>query len=81
MLKWNTLKVILLSISLNAVKTLASDNTYASTQISSSECYDNFGQPRVSFMPFLNNLKNITFVLKFHKFSKRMKLCISKKKN
>ena len=57
MLKWNTLKVILLSISLNAVKTLASDNTYASTQISSSECYDNFGQPRVSFMSFLNNLK------------------------
>lgn len=24
------------------------DNTYATTQISSSECYDNYGQPRVS---------------------------------
>lgn len=42
-------KVILLSLSLNIVTAL-SDNTYATTQISSSECYDNFGQPRVSLV-------------------------------
>lgn len=41
-------KVILISLSLNIAFALASDNTYASTQISSSECYDAYGQPRVS---------------------------------
>lgn len=40
-------KVFLLSLSLNIVTALP-DNTYATTQISSSECYDNYGQPRVS---------------------------------
>lgn len=42
-------KVILVSLSLNiAANALSSDNTYATTQISSSECFDNYGQPRVS---------------------------------
>lgn len=41
-------KVILISLSLNIANALASDNTYATTQISSSECRDNYGQPRVS---------------------------------
>ena len=43
-------KVILVSLSLSIVGTLSSDNTYATTQISSSECYDNYGQPRVSLL-------------------------------
>lgn len=41
-------KIILVSLSLNIVAALSSDSTYATTQISSSECYDNYGQPRVS---------------------------------
>lgn len=41
-------RVILISLSLNIASALASDNTYATTQISSSECYDNYGMPRVS---------------------------------
>lgn len=41
-------KVILISLSLSIANALANDNTYATTQISSSECYDAYGQPRVS---------------------------------
>lgn len=41
-------KVIFVSLSLSFIGALSSDNTYATTQISSSECYDNYGQPRVS---------------------------------
>lgn len=41
-------KIILVSLSFSIANALSSDNTYATTQISSSECYDNYGQPRVS---------------------------------
>lgn len=41
-------KFVLCFISLSLGNVNASDNTYATTQISSSECYDNYGQPRVS---------------------------------
>lgn len=38
----------LVFLSLNSVKGVLSDNTYATTQISSSECFDTFGMARVS---------------------------------
>jgi hypothetical protein len=40
--------VILIILNLNAI--IALDNNYATTQISSSECYDAYGQPRVMFI-------------------------------
>lgn len=40
-------RILIFLTLLNYAIALNSDNTYATTHISSSECYDNYGQPRV----------------------------------
>jgi hypothetical protein len=42
---------ILCLVSLNSVNRAFASENFATTQISSSECYDNYGQPRVSVFP------------------------------
>lgn len=50
-------KIVLcfISLCLNNVNGQSSDNTYATTQISLSECYDNYGLPRVSVFQYIEH--------------------------
>lgn len=57
-------KILFVSfLSLAIDSALSSDNTYATTQISSSECYDNYGQPRVSL-----NISDRSIISSFDNF-------------
>ena len=48
------LRKLLLTLAIFDISHGAIDNSYSSTQISSSECYDNYGQARVSRNDFVS---------------------------